>query len=132
MVDDVKKEIMKANAGFRELVKKADAAGLADMYTEDGCLLPSNSDFVRGRKAIKEFWGTVIKSMHVKDVELNTLDVLGTGDIATEMGGYVMKVQPPGSKVVEDKGKYVVLWKKTPKGWRLQWDVWNTSLPPAK
>ena len=132
MVDDVKKEIMKADAGFRELVKKADAAGLAELYTENACLLPTNSDIVRGRKAIKDFWGAAIKSMHVKDVELNTIDVLGTGDTVTELGSYVMKVQPPGSKVMEDKGKYVVLWKKSPKGWQLHWDIWNTSLPPAQ
>jgi hypothetical protein len=32
---------------------RADAAGMAALYTERGQLLPSNSDFLKGREAIQ-------------------------------------------------------------------------------
>lgn len=45
------------------------------------------------------------------------------GDALAELGTYIAKVLPKGQKVMESKGKYVFLWKRTPEGWKVHWEV---------
>ncbi len=125
---DIKSEIAEANAKFGEYVRKGDAAGLASLYTEKASILPSNNPMVVGRENIKGLWG-VMFGKGLKDAVLTTVEIDGEGDTVTEMGEYKLKLKPEGQEAVEDKGKYVVLWKKTPDGWKLHWDIFNTSLP---
>ena len=132
MFEEIRKAIEQANKKFGEAVRKGDATALADLYTEDACLLPPNSEMIRGKQATQDFWGTVMKQMGLKDVILTTVELSGSEDMANEIGNYTLKIQPEGQEPVEDKGKYVVVWKRTPEGWKLQWDIWNSSLPPPE
>ena len=45
--------ILGVNKIFMETFGQADPAGVAELYTEDGQFLPSNSDAVVGKSAIK-------------------------------------------------------------------------------
>lgn len=123
-----KNEIEKGNIKFGELVRKGDAKALSGLYTSDACLMPVGMKAIKGRKNVEDFWGSVIKGMGLKDAILKTVELLGEGDIVTEMGEYLLKLHSSG-KDVEDKGKYVVVWKKTPQGWKLHWDIWTSDLP---
>ena len=125
---DEKSEIEKANAKFCEYVRSSDVKALGSLYTEKACIMPPNSPTVMGRENIEGLWGAMFGS-GLKDAVLTTVGVDGTGDTVTEMGEYMLKLQPEGQEAMEDKGKYVVLWKKEPEGWRLHWDIFNTSLP---
>ena len=125
----LREEIAKGNAKFAEYVRKGDVDGLASLYTEDACLMPANSPAIVGRENIREFWGATAQALGVKDAVLTTVDLKGEGDTVTEYGEYRLKVQPEGQEAGEDMGKYVVLWKKTPEGWKLHWDIFNTDLP---
>jgi ketosteroid isomerase-like protein len=126
---EVRKEIEKGNGKFGEFVRRSDAKALSGLYTNDACLMPAGMSFIKGRKAIEAFWGGAIKGMGLKDAILKTVEVVGVGDTVTEMGEYLLKLQAEG-KNIEDKGKYVVVWKNTPEGWRLYWDIWTSSIPP--
>lgn len=126
---DLREEIAKSNARFGEYVRKGDVAGLASLYTEDAYLMPANSPAIVGREKIREFWGAAAQAMGIKDAVLTTVELVGEGDTVTEYGEYRLKVQPEGQKAGEDVGKYVVLWKKTPEGWKLHWDIFNTDMP---
>ena len=121
---DIKKEIEKANGKFGEFVRRSDAKALSGLYTNDACLLPTGMSFVKGRKAIEQFWGGAIKGMGPKDAILKTVEVVGSGDTVTEMGEYLLTLQS-----TQDKGKYVVVWKNTPEGWKLHWDIWTSNQP---
>lgn len=132
MSEKVRVAIEKANIRFGEEIRKGNAVGLASLYTEDAVLLPPNSEKVLGRKATEKFWGGAISQLGLKDAVLKTEELTGSGDTYTEVGSYTLKTQPKGQKPVEDKGKYVVVWKQTPDGWKLHRDIWNSSLPPPK
>jgi len=55
------------------------------------------------------------------------VDVSGAGDLAYEIGRFALKIQPEGKGLIEQKGKYVVVWNKAPDGvWKLHVDIWNT------
>jgi ketosteroid isomerase-like protein len=45
---DIGADIAAANITFMQAFKSGDAAGLAALYTEDGQVLPPNSDFITG------------------------------------------------------------------------------------
>ena len=48
--------IRAADDSFESTFGRGDAAGMDDLYTENGELLPTGSDFVKGKQAIQEFW----------------------------------------------------------------------------
>ena len=117
--------IQAVNQAFMSTYASGDAAGMGALYTEKGQLLPSNSDFVTGRKAIQGFWKAVM-DMGIKTAKLETIDLEEHGNAAYEVGKYTLS--GAGGQVM-DQGKYVVIWKKEGGEWKLHRDIWNTSMP---
>lgn len=125
----IRQAIGAVNAKFGEAVRKGDSAAIGALYTENAKLLPPNGEMIQGRDGIQAFWSGGIK-MGIKDAILTTVEIVGTGNLVSEVGTYDLAIQPEGQGVIKDAGKYVVIWKKTAKeGWRLLVDIWNTSRP---
>ena len=124
--EEVRKAIDKVNKRFSEGFVVGDASITASVYVEDAVILPPGGNIIRGRKAIEEFWGSVMDS-GVKEAILNTVELSGGGDYVHEMGTGVLKIRPEGGEPADQPAKYVVVWKRTPDGWKYQWDIWNTS-----
>jgi uncharacterized protein (TIGR02246 family) len=121
----VRRAIEEGNAKFGEAVRKGDGAAIAALYTEDATVLPPDSDMVKGRAGIEAFWKGGLQ-MGIKEAVLTTVDVSGAGDLAYEIGRFALKVQPQGKEIIEQKGKYVVVWKRAPDAvWKLHVDIWN-------
>jgi len=130
MSEKLRESIKKANMKFSEHIRAGNAKELAGLYTEDAHLLPTNSDMIQGRESVEEFWGGAISGLGIKDAKLTTLEVYEGEDSITEVGEYLLHIQPEGQEAAEDRGKYVVIWKETPEGLKLHRDIWNTSQPP--
>ena len=109
---------------FMAAFNRGDAAALADLYTENGQLLPTGSDFVTGKAAIQAFWQGAI-DMGIKSARLETVEAEGHGDTAIEIGKYTLSGE--AGKIM-DRGKYVVIWKQKASQWKLHRDIWNSSL----
>jgi uncharacterized protein (TIGR02246 family) len=124
----IRDAIVAANEGFRTTSTKGDAAGMAALYTENGQLLPPNSDFAMGRQTIQGFFQAIF-DMGIKEVALETVEVEGHGDTAIEVGKYVLKGE--GGQQL-DAGKYIVIWKREDGQWKLHRDIFNSSLPAAE
>ena len=131
-VAQVRQAIEEANVKFGDAIRQGDATALAALYTEDAALLPPDSDMIQGKQGIEEFWSGGLQ-MGIKDAVLTTLDVSGSGDLAYEIGKVALTIQPEGQEPMEQKGKYVVVWKQQEDGsWKLHVDIWNSSIPPQK
>ncbi len=100
------------------------------MYTMDARLLPPNSEMVEGRANIQKFWQGAI-SAGLKLVSLETVHVETHGNIAVEIGRYTSTAPGAGGTTTTEKGKYVVVWKRDGRRWKLAVDIFNTSMPPA-
>ena len=122
---DVTAEIRTANDQFGAAFAAQDAAALANLYTAQAQLLPPNSDFITGREAIQTFWQGAMDA-GVAEATLTTEEAMGTDSMAVEVGRYEMS-SADGSTI--DEGKYIVWWQRTPAGWRLHRDIWNSSRP---
>jgi conserved hypothetical protein len=119
-----------ANKRFVEVFNKGDAVAVAGMYTSDAKVLPPNSQTIEGKENIQTFWQEFI-TIGVKVVKLETVQVEARGDTAYELGQYTLTIPQTGGQTITDQGKYLVVWKRVGRGWKLAVDIWNTSTPTA-
>jgi len=122
---EVREAITAANEEFMNVFSQGDAAGIASLYTEDGQLLPPNSDLISGKPGIQAFWQGGM-DMGLKSATLEIVEVEAHGDTAIEVSKYTL--QGDGGQVL-DRGKYIVIWKREHGQWRLHRDIFNSSLP---
>jgi ketosteroid isomerase-like protein len=118
----VRQETDRMNAQFVEAVNRGDAAAAAQVYTEDARILPPDMAPIEGREGIQNFWAGGLQQMGMRDVQLTTDELEVAGDQAYEQGRFRFNTnQGPA------QGKYIVVWRRTPEGWRWHRDIWNTS-----
>ena len=131
-IAQVRKAIENGNLKFGEAVRQGNGAAIAALYTDDATLMPPNSEMINGKSGIEAFWKGGLE-MGIRDAVLTTVEVLGMGDLACEIGQYKLKIQPGGQAALEDNGKYIVIWKRQADGsWKLHVDIWNTSMPAPR
>jgi uncharacterized protein (TIGR02246 family) len=118
-------EIDAANKHLMETFARADAAGLAAIYTEDGQMLPPGSQTVEGRTAIEALWKGLF-ALPVKEFQVETRELLALDDDACEVGRYRL-IGTDGS--IFEAGKYVIIWRRGVGGWKIYRDIWNADVP---
>ena len=126
-MEDVKDAIIQCNDRFLDAFNNGNAKGVAMNYVDEAKLLPPNSDAVQGIENIEAFWQGAM-NMGIKTAKLETLQAEGYGNTAIEEGRYKLYLE---NGQMADHGKYIVIWRKTDEGWKLDLDIWNSSNPPA-
>jgi uncharacterized protein (TIGR02246 family) len=110
---------------FTTAFNHGDAAGLANLYTENAALLPPDARRVDGRQEIQKFWQGAFDA-GVTDMTIEIVESEARGDIAYETGAYSLKAPGEDGELVAVSGKYIVVWKHGADGqWRLHRDIWN-------
>jgi uncharacterized protein (TIGR02246 family) len=105
-----------------------DAAGVAGLYTEDGRLLPPNSDVVEGRSAIEAFVKNFLDMG--ASLSFSLLTVHESPDLCAVVGRYELEFQPEGAEPGRDSGKFIEVWTRQGDGsWLMADDIYNSSLP---
>lgn len=120
---NIRNAIEAASKGFAEALSKGDAAKIADMYAEGARVMPPNGPMVQERQKIQEFWQGFINSG--AKLSLSTSYVEAQGNVAIEVGTYEM-ISPDNKR---DIGKFVVVWRRYKKDWKLAHDIWNSDMP---
>ena len=120
---NIRNEIEAASKGFAAALNKGDAAKIADMYAEGARVLPPNAPVVQERQKIQAFWQGFINTG--AKLSLSTSDVEAQGNVAIEVGTYEM-ISPDNKR---DAGKFVVVWRRHKKDWKLAVDIWNSDMP---
>jgi uncharacterized protein (TIGR02246 family) len=114
---------------FSAAYVRGDAAAMADLYTADAVIFPERSDAISGREAIRRYWTLpagrritrhVVTPEHIKIDGRHAYDH-GTFEVA---GVRDDKAWGPA------RGKYVVVWRREPAGWRIHLDIWNSGPEP--
>ncbi|MGD9894373.1 MAG: SgcJ/EcaC family oxidoreductase [Dehalococcoidia bacterium] len=121
---NVRQEIDRINAQFVAAFNRGDAAGAAGVYTEDATILPPGSDMVQGRENIQGFWQAAMDA-GIRAVNLETLDLSMSGEMAREIGRATLTIRPEGGAESTDTAKYVVVWEESGGEWRWAVDIWN-------
>lgn len=123
------RRVIDANTrAFVEAFNKGDIAAVANMYAVDGKVLPPNDKIVEGRANIQTFW-TGASGAGMKIVSLTATDVIPSGNLIVETGKYVITVPGSSGGTARDEGKYVVVWRREGRNWKLIRDIFNSDKP---
>lgn len=114
-----------------QLVAAKDAAGIAQLYTEDGAVMPPNAPIGKGHAAIQKAWASMMGTPGF-DLTFAPEEIVlsSSGDMALDRGTYRLAIAPSG-KPQTDTGKYVVVWRKVDGEWKAAADIFNSDLPSA-
>ena len=124
----VRQSIEANNKRFVAAFSRGDAAAIASMYTKDASLLPPNSPIIGNHLGIRSYWQDVIDA-GVKVVSLRTSRVVLCGNTAYEVGQSTLTIPKVGGGTTTDYGKYVVVWKRQGRRWKLAVDSFSSNMP---
>jgi ketosteroid isomerase-like protein len=95
-------------------------------YAEDAQILPSGAAAVRGRDDIRRFWrsrpeeGLVSLTLGSREIDLS-------GTLAFEIGRFSATLRPRHGAPFQDHGKYIVIYRREPEGFRAIADMFNSD-----
>jgi ketosteroid isomerase-like protein len=113
---------------FAESFVKGDSSLFLNCYTDDACLLLSNAPALCGKKAALAFYKLAYRRMGIRNAIITSRTIYGDSEnYVTEQGAYEMV---DANNKTLDKGKFLVLWKKTGNGWKMFRDMFSSDAPP--
>jgi uncharacterized protein (TIGR02246 family) len=121
--------IQDMNKKWLELVAKKDAAGIAQIYAEDGALMPPGAPKIAGREGVQSAWSELMQTPGT-EITFGTerLVMAKSGDMAADIGNYDLKTGEGASQTTEH-GKYVVVWVKRDGKWQVLSDMFSGDEP---
>ncbi len=127
--DKVRDLVDRGNRAFIAAYAAHDSAKIAALYATDASAFPPGAERADGRDAIRKVWQGAMDA-GVTNVTVRTVDVVASGNLASETGEYALDAPGKDGKSVHVIGKYVVVWKRTKGVWQLYRDIWNDTPPP--
>jgi uncharacterized protein (TIGR02246 family) len=112
-----------------DAIADKDVEALVAFYAPDGVLMNANAPAVVGRDAIREWFEAALQSPNLTyNFTPEVIEVAASGDLAYDRGTYRLAMDSPQGHV-EDKGKYVAVWKKIGNDWKVVVDIMNSDIP---
>ncbi len=109
-----------------EAVNAGDWAAVSATYTEDAVLLPPNEPVVQGRSDIQAWFEAFPPA---SDVNLESVEIEGVGDVAFVRGSFTLIVTPEGMDAVADTGKFLDVRRRQADGsWLIHRDIFSSNL----
>lgn len=116
------------NRQFEQAVASKNADALAALYAADASFMAPNMPTVSGQGAIRGVWADMLKMPGVSLTLTPTdVDIAASGEMATEVGRYAFKAS--GDPPMDDRGKYLVEYRKIGTEWKIENDIFNSDLP---
>ncbi|MCH7819093.1 MAG: nuclear transport factor 2 family protein [Candidatus Marinimicrobia bacterium] len=113
---------------FADAFNQGDAAAVAALHTEEAKRLPPNSPLIVGREGIQA-WMQASHDAGLGDLQLTVIDLHVNGDMAHVVGKYTLTIQPEEGEAISDNGKFVDLWKRVNGSWKIDVNIFNSSVP---
>jgi uncharacterized protein (TIGR02246 family) len=119
--------IRAASADWSKASQARDLDKATSYYADDAIFFVNNGAMVKGKDAIKMAWKSELATPGPGlTFDTTYVEVARSGDIAYEHGTYDEKTEVAKGKVKDEKGKYVVVWKKQADGsWKAVADIDN-------
>ena len=125
LLEDARKAIAESNELYWQAFAKNDPSLVVDRYAEDCWIMGPNAPTLSGVDAAGNLFQAAYNKFGIRNGKFITVDVYGVSeDIVAETGFW--KVYDASNSEFDD-GKYLVLWKKTAKGWKMWRDSFNSN-----
>jgi ketosteroid isomerase-like protein len=122
--EEARAAIIASNNIYFSSFSKGDSSIFIDRYAADACIMPPNSPAVCGPGAAAKFFREAYYGFGLRDGKFTIIDIYGSGEYVTEYGLYESR-DAQGN--LTDEGKYLVLWKKTERGWKMFRDSFSSN-----
>ncbi len=107
---------------------QGDAAAVAALYTEEAKRLPPNSQMIVGRESIQADLQSNIDA-GVGNIQVTAQELYVNGDMAHDVGKFTFTIQPEEGEAISNSGKYVTIMKRENCTWKIDVQIWNSSVP---
>lgn len=110
-----------------------DVNKAVSFYADDAMQFVDKGPLVTGKENLRTVWEQMA-ALPGPGLTLATtgVEVARSGDMAYEYGTYDFATEDKKGKIVDEKGKYVVVWKKQADGsWKVAADIDNRDAAPA-
>jgi len=122
---EAKASIAESNAVYFQSFAKGDSSIFIERYAEDCCILGPNAPAMCGPDAPLTFFKSAYKDYGLRNGKFITTAVYGNGDEFVTEEGLWQSFDASGRMF--DDGKFLVLWKKTSKGWKMYRDSFSSN-----
>jgi ketosteroid isomerase-like protein len=114
---------------FSKAASDGDMAAIDAFYTTDAMFMMDNEPSAVGAQAVHGAFSQMLAmpGFGVSWVP-DHVEVSQSGDMAVSTGHYTMQLQGPTGPM-EDKGKYLTVWKKVDGTWLVSHDIANSDMP---
>ncbi len=128
--DEVERHIREVGTQWARQWNARALDQLMQSYAPDAVYMPPHHPAVHGRDAIREYLQGPIQH-GARDLKYEVTFVKHSGDLAYDVGRYSMTVSHGGAER-QDRGKYLVVWRRQPDGrWLIVADTWSSDMPPG-
>jgi len=122
---EARKAIAESNATYFQSFVKNDPGIFADRYADDACIMAPFAEPMCGRESAIKFFRDAYDNFGLRNGKFITTAVYGDGaEFVTEEGTW-QSFNAKGE--LFDDGKFLVLWKKTAKGWKMYRDSFSSN-----
>jgi ketosteroid isomerase-like protein len=123
----LRKEIELKNRQFAQAHILRDTAFLNNIFTNDARVFSPNSEIIQGRHAIAAINAEYV-NFGISLFDIQTTRLYGEGNYLINEGNYTMSY---GKDNTTEKGKFIFIWKMVNGEWKLDSDIWNSSMSAA-
>jgi ketosteroid isomerase-like protein len=120
--------IRRIDALWSKAADEKDLEGAVHPYADDASMLPFGATIATGTDAIRKTWAALMaKPGYSLTFTPTKIEVATAGDMAWEIGTFVLRVNDAQGNPMEMPGKYVVTWRKIGPTWKVEADIFNTD-----
>ena len=125
------KAIRDTEAAWSKTAASKDLEGFVSYYSDDAAVLPPNGPICTSKGSTRAALRPMFEAPGFSlSFQATKVEVARGGDIGYSYGTYSSTMNDPKGKPVEDKGKYVTVYRKQADGkWKAIVDTFNSDLP---
>jgi len=125
------KALRDADAEFAKVGSAKDLEKIVGYYADDATIFIPNTSIAMGKPSIRQAWTSMLATpgFGISWAAMKA-EASKSGDLGYTFGTYTMMMNDATGKTVNDRGKYVTVWKKQADGtWKVVADIFNSDLP---
>jgi ketosteroid isomerase-like protein len=124
-LEEAKRAIAESNAMYFESFARNDSSIFINSYAKDACIMAPGVKKICGPEAAAAFFKTAYKEYRLRNGKFITTAVYGDASEYVTEEGLWQSFNEKGE--LFDDGKFLVLWKKTDKGWKMFRDSFSSN-----
>jgi ketosteroid isomerase-like protein len=125
--------IREIDVAWSQALQRKDLDGVMSNYAEDASFLPPDEPIVHGIGNIREWFAKrVTLPGYSARFAPTTIVVSKSGDMAYELGTFLVTIDDDSGKPVVRTGKHLVTWEKRRGQWKVAAESINRDSPNAR